>query len=245
MIEKIIRLSRKAGKAIMRFYNNKRFFFVDKKQDSSPVTSADLISHKIIICGLRRLTPDVPIVSEEDCFSFKKDSDFFWLVDPLDGTKEFLKRNNEFTVNIALVKNGIPVVGVIYAPAINCLYTAYNGQAWKDNGYNKHLIHVKNIFPPTIVVSRFHLNENDLQQYLLKFKKYRLIRVGSSLKFCMIAEGKAQFYPSFSSIKLWDTAAGYAVAMAAGAKIIDWHGSSLAYTLCDSFLNPGFEVSLY
>ncbi|AKC60267.1 3'(2'),5'-bisphosphate nucleotidase CysQ [Blochmannia endosymbiont of Camponotus (Colobopsis) obliquus] len=247
MIREISQLARKAGKEIMLFYNGKRVLNLNTKRDDTPITSADLISHQIIVSGLHRLTPDIPIISEEGSVNFNKSVNYnvFWLIDPLDGTKEFLYHNSEFTVNIALINCGTPVMGVVYVPAINVLYAASNGKAWKEDGYGKRFfINVKKNYPPTVLVSRFHPDKYFLDKYLIKLEQYKIIYVGSSLKFCMIAEGVAQLYPRFSSIKIWDTAAGYAVAVAAGAKIIDWYGNVLIYGPFNSFLNPGFEVSL-
>lgn len=248
MIEYIIRLSRDAGAAIMQVYNGGKRPEMNRKQDGSPVTIADLASHRVIAAGLQALAPDIPILSEEDPpkWSVRQHWRRFWLVDPLDGTKEFLRRNGEFTVNISLIDDGRPVIGVVYAPTTGVLYAAADGKSWKINENGEQLtIAVKEVWPPLVVVSRSHDNNAILQDYLLHLGKYKTITIGSSLKFCLVAEGTAQIYPRFEPTGVWDTAAGHAVAMAAGAQVNDWQGRTLDYTPRESFLNPGFRVSLF
>lgn len=248
MIEYIIRLSRDAGAAIMQVYDSGKRLEMNRKQDGSPVTAADLASHRIIAAGLQALAPDIPLLSEEDPpkWSVRQHWRRFWLVDPLDGTKEFLRRNGEFTVNISLIEDGRPVMGVVYAPATGVLYAAADGNSWKINENGEQLtIAVKEVRPPLVVVSRSHDNNVILQDYLLHLGKYKTITIGSSLKFCLVAEGTAQLYPRLGPTGVWDTAAGHAVAMAAGAQVNDWQGRILDYTPRESFLNPGFRVSSF
>jgi 3'(2'), 5'-bisphosphate nucleotidase len=165
-------------------------------------------------------------------------------VDPLDGTKEFIKRNGEFTVNIALIEDGKPVLGVVYAPVLKVMYSAAEGKAWKDEAGHHQQIQVRDARPPLVVVSRSHADD-ELKEYLQHLGEHQTTAIGSSLKFCLVAEGKAQLYPRFGPTSVWDTAAGHAVAVAAGAHVHDWQGRTLDYTPRESFLNPGFRVSLY
>lgn len=246
MLEKICQLSREAGAAIMAVYNGEQPLDVTQKKDDSPVTAADLAAHHIIQRGLAALTPDIPLLSEEDppTWEVRQNWTRYWLVDPLDGTKEFLNRNGEFTVNIALIEDGQAVMGVVYAPAIDVLYLAERGKAWKEEKGHLQEIGVSNAHPPLVVVSRSHSDE-ELKDYLKQLGEHQTVSVGSSLKFCLVAEGKAQLYPRFGPTNIWDTAAGHAVAVAAGAQIHDWQGRPLLYTPRESFLNPGFRVSLF
>lgn len=188
----------------------------------------------------------MPLLSEEDPPAWEERRSWtrYWLVDPLDGTKEFLHRNGEFTVNIALIEEGQAVMGVVYAPAIDVLYLAERGKAWKEEKGVRQAIGVSNAHPPLVVVSRSHIDD-ELKDYLQQLGEHQTVSVGSSLKFCLVAEGKAQLYPRFGPTNIWDTAAGHAVAVAAGAQIHDWQGRPLLYTPCESFLNPGFRVSLF
>ncbi|BAE73625.1 3'(2'),5'-bisphosphate nucleotidase CysQ [Sodalis glossinidius str. 'morsitans'] len=248
MIEHIIALSREAGAAIMQVYNGDKPLELDQKQDDSPVTTADLAAHRVIAAGLHALAPDTPLLSEEDPpdWSLRQHWRRFWLVDPLDGTKEFLRRNGEFTVNITLIEEGKPVIGVVYAPVTDRLYAAANGKAWRiDENGKQQTIEVKEARPPLVVVSRSHGNNAELQDYLAHLGEHQTVTIGSSLKFCLVAEGTAQLYPRFVPTNVWDTAAGHAVAVAAGAQVNDWQGRPLDYTPRESFLNPGFRVSLF
>lgn len=245
MLEQICQLSREAGAAIMAIYHGEQPLNVAQKKDNSPVTAADLAAHHIIQQSLAALTPEIPLLSEEDpaAWAVRRHWDRYWLVDPLDGTKEFLHRNGEFTVNIALIEDGEPTMGVVYAPARDELYLAGAGNAWKESEGQRREIRIRHATPPLVVVSRSH-HDAELQDHLQQLGEHRTLCVGSSLKFCLIAEGKAQLYPRFGATSIWDTAAGHAVAVAAGAKICDWQGEPLRYTPRESFLNPGFVVSV-
>lgn len=246
MLESIRQLAREAGEAIMRVYQGEQPLDAHEKSDSSPVTAADIAAHKIIVAGLQALTPELPVLSEEDPpgWEVRRNWQRYWLVDPLDGTKEFLKHNDEFTVNIALIDRGKPVLGVVYAPALKVMYSAADGKAWKEVGGNVCQIKVHDARPPLVVISRSH-GDSELQEYLAQLGDHQTTSVGSSLKFCLVAEGKAQLYPRFGPTNSWDTAAGHAVALAAGARVNDWQGCPLDYTPRESFLNPGFRVAIY
>ncbi|ADV33497.1 3'(2'),5'-bisphosphate nucleotidase [Candidatus Blochmanniella vafra str. BVAF] len=259
MIDQISYIARIAGSEIMKVYSitDRMKINVRKKIDQSFVTNADLFSNQIIVSFLQKLTPNIPIISEENLPEWEecKKWNCFWLVDPLDGTKEFLSRNGEFTVNIAFVEYGEPVMGVVYVPVYNILYAASNNRAWKVNsiGQLKLLNVISNKLKiyknPIIVMSRSKITDYQqklLDNYVININNYKIINIGSSFKFCLIAEGIAQFYPRFSYTKIWDTAAGHAVAKSAGAFINDWNGYPLNYKYINEyFLNPGFQVSLY
>ena len=247
MLEQICQLAREAGDAIMQVYNDAAPLDVSHKSDDSPVTAADIAAHQVIVNGLAQLSPEVPVLSEEDppAWEVRQHWQRYWLVDPLDGTKEFIKRNGEFTVNIALIDAGKPVLGVVYAPALGVMYSAAEGKAWKDEGGHREQIHARDARPPLVVVSRSHGDDDEMKQYLKQLGEHQTVATGSSLKFCLVAEGKAQLYPRFGPTNIWDTGAGHAVAMAAGAHVHDWQGKTLDYAPRESFLNPGFRVSLF
>ncbi|ULS48568.1 3'(2'),5'-bisphosphate nucleotidase CysQ [Pectobacterium carotovorum] len=246
MLEPICQLARDAGAAIMQVYDGQHPVDVAHKKDDSPVTAADLAAHRVIKDGLAASYPDIPLLSEEDPpeWEIRRHWQRYWLVDPLDGTKEFLSRNGEFTVNIALIENGQAVLGVVYVPVTGVMYSAAEGKAWKEENGQRRQITVKQARPPLVVVSRSHA-DRELKDYLNQLGEHQTVAVGSSLKFCLVAEGEAQLYPRFGPTNIWDTAAGHAVAVAAGAQIHDWQGQTLSYTPRESFLNPGFRVSLF
>jgi len=246
MLDKICQLAREAGAAIMQVYEGEKPLEATQKLDDSPVTAADIAAHTIILQGLQTLTPEIPVLSEEDPQNWETRQSWerYWLVDPLDGTKEFLKRNGEFTVNIALIEKGKAVLGVVYAPVLNVMYSAAEGKAWKEENGVRNPIQVRDARPPLVVISRSH-GDDELKEYLHQLGEHQTTSIGSSLKFCLVAEGQAQLYPRFGPTNIWDTAAGHAVAAAAGAHVHDWQGKPLDYTPRESFLNPGFRVSIY
>ncbi|OKP04597.1 3'(2'),5'-bisphosphate nucleotidase CysQ [Xenorhabdus eapokensis] len=247
MLQQICQLAREAGAAIMEVYQAEQPLQVKHKMDDSPVTAADIAAHKIIKAGLLHIAPDIPLLSEEEPPTWEewKNWQRYWLVDPLDGTKEFIRRNGEFTVNIALVEQGVPVMGVIYVPVQNVLYSGQGRQAWKEANGQMLPIKIMAAKPPVVVVSRSHKDDEELQDYLSQLGVHDTLAVGSSLKFCMVAEGKAQLYPRFGPTNIWDTGAGHAIAVAAGAHVTDWQGKALDYTPRESFLNPGFRVRVF
>ena len=187
----------------------------------------------------------MPLLSEEDPPAWEERRNWtrYWLVDPLDGTKEFLHRNGEFTVNIALIEDGQAVMGWCTPRRSTCCIWRSAARPGKKKGV-RQAIGVSNAHPPLVVVSRSHIDD-ELKDYLQQLGEHQTVSVGSSLKFCLVAEGKAQLYPRFGPTNIWDTAAGHAVAVAAGAQIHDWQGKPLLYTPRESFLNPGFRVSLF
>lgn len=244
--EAIAEIAVKAGKAILEIYEQD--FEVTQKDDASPLTQADLASHHIICDALAELTPDVPILSEESSdidWDARADWTQYWLVDPLDGTREFIDRNGEFTVNIALIRHHNPILGVVHVPVSGATYTGLVGK-WASrhmiDGPMEHITIRKPCADPVVVVgSRSHANPR-LQEFLGKIGNYELISMGSSLKFCLLAEGKADFYPRLGPTSEWDTAAAHAVVLAAGGKIITLDGKPLRYNMKKSLLNPEFLV---
>jgi 3'(2'), 5'-bisphosphate nucleotidase len=210
----VVNLAREAGRATMIYYDGAAVD-VREKQDRSPVTLADEVAHQIILEGLGRIDPSTPVVSEEaDAASFETRSGWrrFWLVDPLDGTKEFIKRRAEFTVNIALVEHGEPVLGVVVAPALELLYWAVKGQgAWREEKGGPAERIYSNVpsagTPLTVVESLSHPSQ-ELEDYLQTIPVARRVKAGSSLKFCWVAEGRADIYPRLGPTMEWDVAAG-------------------------------------
>ena len=222
----IIDIAEQAGQAILAVYQQDNAAFnITGKADDSPLTAADLAAHQLIVKALTALTPELPILSEEAAdisWDIRQQWQRYWLVDPLDGTKEFIKRNGEFTVNIALIDNGEPVLGVIHAPVLNKTYSAVLGLgAFVADTTGERQIHAVAAKPGEtvrLVGSKSHY-QPEVESYLAQFPQHELIAVGSSLKFCMVAEGTAHIYPRFGPTMLWDTGAGHAIAVAAGASV--------------------------
>lgn len=233
-----------AGKAIMAVYQNE--IKVSRKEDNSPLTQADLAAHDIILTGLAALTPELPVISEESSaipFETRQTWDRYWLVDPLDGTREFIKRNGEFTVNIALIERHEPVLGVVYAPALDLLFFAAKGEgAFRQLGGNApQAIHARKFDPTQVTVagSRSH-GEGRLLAFLSRIGPHMLISMGSSLKICLVAEGRADVYPRLGLTSEWDTAAAQCVLEEAGGHLRGTNGQTLRYNTKDSLLNPEF-----
>ncbi|ALO40709.1 3'(2'),5'-bisphosphate nucleotidase CysQ [Pseudoalteromonas phenolica] len=247
LLEEILQLSVEAGDAIMGIYA--KDFNVEYKEDESPVTDADLAAHKVIAAGLQQLTPDIPVLSEESAgidWTTRQTWNQYWLVDPIDGTKEFIKKNGEFTVNIALIKAGKPILGVVHAPALNVSYLAAEAVgAFKQCDEARIELKVTqkaNTGLIKVVGSRSHPSP-DLAAYLEQFDDVEMVPKGSSLKLCLVAEGEADIYPRLGPTSEWDTGAGHAVAEIAGATITQVDGSALTYNQKESYLNPYFIVS--
>jgi 3'(2'), 5'-bisphosphate nucleotidase len=240
----LARLAREAGAAIMQVYRDGPQ--VRLKADQSPVTEADERAEAIIIAGLLRLAPDLPIVAEEAVAAGRipdvSNAPRFWLVDPLDGTREFIDRNGEFTVNIALIEDGVPVAGVVHAPAIDRLFIGATGHGAKviDAAGERD---IRCRMPPpeglTVLASRSHGDRAALDRYLGDFQVAEVVSAGSSLKLCLLAEGAADLYPRFGRTMEWDIAAGHAVLAAAGGSVCDLSGAPLRYGKSD-LANPDF-----
>lgn len=219
-IEDIVKIAKQAGAAIMEIYQ--KDFEVEFKADESPLTEADKAADKIITEGLQQLNADIPILSEEGKhlpFEERKQWNAFWLVDPLDGTKEFVKKNDEFTVNIALIENGVPVLGVVFAPALNVTYQAKKGEGAFKNERKLPLNSDSETF--NIVASRSHMSD-ETQQFIDGIetnKAKEIVSIGSSLKICLVAEGAADVYPRLGPTMEWDTGAAHAIVLEAGKKL--------------------------
>jgi len=240
----VIELSKDAGHRILEVYQSN--FSVDFKTDNSPLTAADLASHNCLVAGLAKLLPSYPILSEESGtipFAQRVTWDTFWLIDPLDGTKEFVKRNGEFTVNVALIHRHKPILGVVYAPAQElCYYAAYEQGAFRQIGHatpEEITVQYPAHNPLRVVGSRSHSGA-ELQDYLRQLGEYQLIVSGSSLKFCRVAEGSADLYPRLAPTSEWDTAAAHAIVQEAGGAVVDLHRKELRYNTKESLLNPYF-----
>lgn len=235
--------ARRAGEAILDVYRTD--FDVETKADYSPVTQADLDAEAIILDVLRTLTPEIPVVAEEEVSSggLPEVGDIFWLVDPLDGTREFMNRNGEFTVNIALVENRCPILGVVHAPERRLTFTGSvrDGATRQEGDGPAKKITVRT--PPrdglTIVASRRHGSGSEIDHFLEGRKVADRVNCGSSLKFCVVASGEADIYPRFGPTMEWDTAAGHAVLAAAGGCITNIDGTDFLYRKPD-FRNPNF-----
>ncbi len=242
-----------AGDAIMEIYA--RGFDVEQKADASPVTEADRVAENIILSDLARLAPGVPVIAEESVAAGRVPAigDRFFLVDPLDGTKEFINRIREFTVNIAMVEHGVPVFGLMYAPALGELYITTGPQravAVKLKPGERLLLDradhaaLRTRTPPAAgmvaLASRAHMNEATLG-FLASHAINETERVGSSLKFCILAAGRADVYPRLGPTSQWDTAAGHAILLAAGGVVLREDGAPLTYGKTDQgYLNPSF-----
>jgi 3'(2'), 5'-bisphosphate nucleotidase len=249
-LEEVAAIATEAGRRILDVYE--RPFDVQHKDDGSPLTAADRAAHELIVARLAHLTPDIPVLSEESAWiDYRERAAWtrFWLVDPLDGTKEFVNRNGEFTVNIALIENGAPRLGVVYVPVSGVCYLALHGRgAWKEKGGGDRQPIVVRAYRggrATVVASRSHRGAA-LDRFLARLAQregeYDTASLGSSLKLCLVAEGAADVYPRLGPTSEWDTAAAQCVVEAAGGRVTDLAGRPLTYNKPD-ILNPWFLVT--
>lgn len=243
-ILKICEIAKKAGNEILKIYHNPALSGnVEHKKDDSPLTLADKASNAVIIEALQNLYPQIPIISEEEKeipYEIRKNWSSFWLIDPLDGTKEFIKRNGEFTVNIALIENNIAVAGVIYAPVLDIMYWGNEDGAFIQKA-NETAKAIQSNLKTTDLISagsRSHGSEEDAK-VLSKYDITESVSMGSSLKFCLIATGEADIYYRSGPTMEWDTAAGQAILKAAGGTVTHLSGEEFTYNK-ESLLNPGF-----
>ncbi|MDO6459330.1 3'(2'),5'-bisphosphate nucleotidase CysQ [Granulosicoccaceae sp. 1_MG-2023] len=239
--------ARMAGERILQVYENG--YDVYTKEDHTPLTTADLAANRSIVDGLRRLVPNIPVLSEESCsvpFTERTDWNRYWLVDPLDGTREFIKRNGEFSVNIALIENGEPLIGVVYGPVMDVAYYAARGfGAWKQTGQNPpKRIHARRAPDGRVTVarSRSPVTGPNMQTFLSKLGEHDEIAMGSALKSCLVAEGVADIYARLGPTSEWDTAAAQCIVAEAGGRITDIRLRELRYNTRESLLNPHFIV---
>lgn len=246
LLAAVLDIARAASAAIMRVYAGE--FTVALKADESPLTLADAQAHELIVSHLQTLTPDIPILSEESpaehhAHATRAQWPTLWLVDPLDGTREFVKRNGEFTVNIALIHQHRPVLGVVAIPAEGAAYAGGVGLGAQRVRAERspQPIHAQQPFRPTPIVvgSRSH-SSSAVDELLAKIGDHELCSVGSALKFCRVAEGAADFYPRLGPTSEWDTAAGQAVLEAAGGQVLNLQGEPLSYNRRATLLNPDF-----
>jgi 3'(2'), 5'-bisphosphate nucleotidase len=244
LLESVRDVARRAGDVILDIYNSD--FEVRRKDDASPVTEADEAAERVILPELRALTPEIPIIAEEEVAAGRADTlsgECFWLVDPLDGTKEFIARNDEFTVNIALIRSGRPVLGVVFAPVLDHMYAGAGGgtaslQAGRED---RRPIAVRAVPDDGAVMisSRSHGDPDSLAKLTAEIRVSGHRIAGSSLKFCLVAAGEADIYPRYGPTHEWDTAAGDAVLRAAGGSVRTLDGNDLVYGK-KKFLNPQF-----
>ncbi|MEK7991261.1 MAG: 3'(2'),5'-bisphosphate nucleotidase CysQ [Thiotrichaceae bacterium] len=248
LIEAVKKIAKQAGKKILEVYESDDFN-VEQKSDNSPLTRADMAAHNTIMAGLQQLTKSIPILSEESAnidFSERKTWSRYWLVDPLDGTREFIKRNGEFTVNIALIDNHDVILGVVYVPVTDISYYAAQGVgAFKEEAnkaaqaINTRTTDMKKL---TIAGSRSH-GSPKLKSFIAVLNtEVDVISIGSSLKSCLVAEGQADIYPRFGLTSEWDTAAAQCVVEQAGGYLTDLDLQPLRYNTKESLLNPHFLV---
>lgn len=250
---RLIDIVERAGDAILEVYATD--FDVADKADNSPLTQADLAAHRVIAEGLAALDPTTPLISEESDpppFAERRRWQRHWLVDPLDGTREFVNRNGEFTVNIALIEKGVPTLGVVGVPVQQRIFVgdcnATQPTAYVIEAGNRQELRARSYSPPgvTVVASRSHGGaqlETWLKSLAETFGEVQRTPVGSSLKFCLLAEGKADFYPRLAPTSEWDIAAADAVLAAAGGTVRQWDGNPIPYNTKESFLNPSFYAA--
>ena len=250
LIESLISISKEAGEAILKIYDLDDLG-ISHKEDNSPLTLADKASNEVICSQLEKLTPEIPILSEEGkgiSFDKRKNWDTFWLIDPLDGTKEFIKKNGEFTVNIALINHFKPILGIVYAPVLNTIWygSASEGafKIIKDKKPEKiNVLRYDNNETVKVVSSRSHSNNTKLEEFLTDYPKHELVFMGSSIKICLVADGSAHIYPRLGPTMEWDTAAAHAVVKFAGGNILDMEDKNeLSYNK-ENLLNPSFLVN--
>ena len=246
LIEPIVALAREAGDAILEVYASD--FDVQSKDDESPLTQADLASHRQIVAGLAELAPGTPVISEESGlppFETRSQWPTYWLIDPLDGTKEFVNRNGEFTVNIALISDGRPAFGVVHVPVLGKTYVGCEGHGaeLRVDGDPPKPIRVaeRSAKPVRVVGSRSHRGSS-LDAFIEELGDCDLVPMGSSLKFCVVAEGGADVYPRLGPTSEWDTAAAQAVVEQAGGSVVTLDGKPMKYNQKEEILNPYFVV---
>lgn len=247
LLKKIIPIVKLAGQAILEVYAKKDIVPVTLKSDHSPLTEADTASHQILVRGIRGLIPELPILSEESQeISYRERCLWtqYWLIDPLDGTKEFLARNDEFSINVALIQNHKPVLGVIYLPVFDVLYMAIEGEGAYKQEQNHHSNRIQttsfNSTQLRLTLSRRHHSEK-LKDWLVHFSNYTILPHGSALKICLVAEGTADLYPRFGNTSEWDTAAGQCILEEAGGAVLNCEDHHpIEYNRKASLVNPAF-----
>ncbi|OJS99797.1 3'(2'),5'-bisphosphate nucleotidase CysQ [Marinobacter nauticus] len=242
ILPEVIRIADEASEKVLHIYQSD--FKVSYKEDQSPITAADTASHEIIVKGLRNLTRDIPILSEEGAeipWEERKHWRRFWLIDPIDGTKDFTQRTGEFTLNIAMIEDGEPVMGVVTAPALKEAFWGIKGEGASMRDRTGRIHRIRVVEPREtlrVVASKNHLNE-ETRTFIDSLGDHETVQAGSSLKFCRIAEGHADIYPRMGPTSEWDTAAAHAILLAAGGNVQTPQGEPLKYGKED-VLNPHF-----
>lgn len=244
LVEPAVQVAAEAGKQVLEVYETA--FDVSAKDDDSPLTKADLASHHTIVERLTELTPEVPILSEEGGlpdFEVRRGWRRYWLIDPLDGTREFVKRNGEFTVNIALIEDHRPILGIVHVPVMGRTYVGCSGRGAEvraaDGSRTTIAVAIESASPVRVVGSRSHRGSS-LDAFLEKLGEVEMVPMGSSLKICLVAEGAADVYPRLGPTSEWDTAAAQAVLEQAGGSVLRLDGSPLTYNEKPEILNPHF-----
>ena len=249
-ILELLNIAIDAGKEILNIYNDD--IIVNSKEDKSPITKADINSNDLIVNRLKKLESNIPILTEESVVEWKNRKDWikYWLIDPLDGTKEFINRNGEFTVNISLIENNYPIFGIIYSPVKSLLYYALKNNGCYKLKTNSNLSTLKDFdkinikkeknITTKVIGSRSH-SSKDFQNWVeKKFTNFELITIGSSLKFCILAEGEADIYPRLGPTSEWDIAAGHIILEEAGGKLLTIDNKDILYNTKEDILNPDF-----
>lgn len=242
-IEDIKSIALEAGSVVMEIY--KKDFTIEYKDDKSPLTEADIKSNELICSKLEKLYPNIPILSEENkevAYEIRKDREYYWCIDPIDGTKEFIKKNGEFTVNIALIYKETPVLGVVYAPALELMYYSKKGSGAFKNGIKLPIKREDNKL--IIVASKSHMSD-ETQTFVENIKtdkEKKLISMGSSLKLCLVAEGKADIYPRLAPTMEWDTAAAHTLVLESGKNVLQYENNKSVIYNKKNLLNPYFIV---
>ncbi len=245
ILPQLIQLTSDVGEVILSFYKND--LAVEVKSNKTPLTIVDQRAHQMIVEGLNRITPDIPVLSEESedaIFKQRLDWQDYWLVDPLDGTRDFLEHTGEFCICIAYIKNHQAIFGLVYAPLAHTHYYGFNGKSYKQHNNTQTALNVISSQQPLRVVAGRHSTDNEnLQQHLEQLGEHRLNYMGSALKFCKIAEGVYDYYPRFGPCCEWDTAAGVCILQNAGGRVVDANGAPLRYNTKEDLLSPAFFAS--
>ena len=248
LVNSIVSIAADAGLKILELYDSADLD-ISSKHDNTPLTEADLAANQVIIDKLSQIEPTYPILTEESCgvsFDERHEWNRYWLVDPLDGTREFIKHSGEFSVNIALIDNGVPILGVVHAPVLNVTYWACRGfGAWKQQAFEPPVsIKVRTASESCVTVARSSapLTAGPLQRFLSRLGQYKIVSMGSALKSCLVAEGSADLYAKLGPTCEWDTGAAQCIVEEAGGHVTDTDMNDLRYNTKDSLLNPHFFV---
>ncbi|WP_241156932.1 3'(2'),5'-bisphosphate nucleotidase CysQ [Bathymodiolus thermophilus thioautotrophic gill symbiont] len=245
ILPQLIELTTQVGDEILSHYKND--LEIEFKADETPLTIADKNAHRSIVNVLSQLTPNIPILSEEsDAIAFEKRSKWqeYWLIDPLDGTRDFIERTGEFCICIAYIKNHQAIFGLVYAPFDRTHYYGFDNQAYQIHNHTKTRLKVCTATQPLrVVTGHYSAHSAHLKTHLQQLGKHQLSHLGSALKFCKIAQGEYDYYPKFGPCSEWDTAAGACILQNAGGSVVDVNGKSLRYNTKDNLLSPVFFAS--